>query len=193
MFQIECDDRQQQTARLKVIKSLESAPISISVQETNLCSAEQKEDQDVKPEGETNENSLVVLQSDTVKQIDSFKEEVVQEGIANENKKVAEKTDGLMNLTKHVLVTADYDVAPKIIERENIDLTSLSDCQADKTTVEPWEDREADSETETESEDSEDEFMADGERVRKTSRGFKQISNCKRFWKASLLTGQTAK
>ena len=131
----------------------------------------------------------MVLQSDSVKQIESFKEEVVQEGIANENKKVVEKTDGLMNLRKHVLVTADYDVAPKTIERENIDLTPLTDYQADQTTVEPWEDREADSETETETEDSEDEFMADGERVRKTSRGFKQISNCKRFWKASLLTG----
>lgn len=113
--------------------------------------------------------------------MDSFKEEVVQQAITNEKKKVVEKTDGLTNLTKHVLVTADYDVVPKTIDLENID------CQAEKTAVKPWEDSETDSDTETE--DSEDEFMADGERVRKTSRGFKQISNCKRFWKASLLTG----
>ena len=37
--------------------------------------------------------------------------------------------------------------------------------------------------------DSEDdnvvEFMPDGEIVRKKSRGFKQLNNCKRFWKAS--------
>ena len=177
MFQIECDDRQQQTARLKVINSLESASISTSVQETNLCPEEHEEDQDLKAEAETKEYS-------PVKQMDSFKEEVVQQAITNEKKKVVEKTDGLTNLTKHVLVTADYDVVPKTIDLENID------CQAEKTAVKPWEDSETDSDTETE--DSEDEFMADGERVRKTSRGFKQISNCKRFWKASLLTGQTA-
>ena len=106
----------------------------------------------------------------------------------NEKQKVAEKTDGLMNLTKHVLVTADYDVAPKTIDIENICLTPLSDSSEDKTSLEQWEDSE-DSETDSETSDSEDEFMADGERVRKTSRGFKQISNCKRFWKASLLTG----
>jgi len=39
--------------------------------------------------------------------------------------------------------------------------------------------------------DSEDdnvvEFMPDGEIVRKKSRGFKQLNNCKRFWKASLM------
>ena len=128
------------------------------------------------------------LQSETVKQIDSFKEEVVLVAIENEKKKVVEKTDGLMNLTRHDLVTADYNVAPKTIDMENISSTALSDCQSDKTTEESWEDSQ-DSETDSETSESEDEFMADGERVRKTSRGFKQISNCKRFWKASLLTG----
>ena len=113
---------------------------------------------------------------------------MVQEAIEAEKQKVVEKTDGLMNLTKHVLVAADYDVPPKTIDTENIRLTPLSDSSGDKTTLEPWGDSE-DSETDSETEDSEDEFMADGERVRKTSRGFKQISNCKRFWKASLLTG----
>ena len=128
------------------------------------------------------------LQSDSVKQLDSFKEEVVQEAMENEKQKVVEKTDGLMNLKKHVLVADDYDVAPKTIDIENICLTPLSDSSEDKTSLEQWEDSE-DSETDSETSDSEDEFMADGERVRKTSRGFKQISNCKRFWKASLLTG----
>ena len=36
-------------------------------------------------------------------------------------------------------------------------------------------------------EDSAVEYMPDGEIVRKKSRGFKQLSNCKRFWKASLM------
>ena len=29
--------------------------------------------------------------------------------------------------------------------------------------------------------------MPDGEVMRKKSRGFKQLNNCKRFWKASLM------
>ena len=37
-------------------------------------------------------------------------------------------------------------------------------------------------------EDNAVEYMPDGEIVRKKSRGFKQLSNCKRFWKASLMT-----
>jgi len=36
-------------------------------------------------------------------------------------------------------------------------------------------------------EDNVVEFMPDGEIVRKKSRGFKQLNNCKRFWKASLM------
>eukprot|EP00092_Neocalanus_flemingeri_P026012 GFUD01028193.1.p1 GENE.GFUD01028193.1~~GFUD01028193.1.p1 ORF type:complete len:307 (+),score=130.93 GFUD01028193.1:72-992(+) len=43
------------------------------------------------------------------------------------------------------------------------------------------------------SDDSSDEeaaeYMPDGELMRKTSRGFKQLNNCKRFWKASLAIG----
>merc|ERR1711879_555773 len=114
------------------------------------------------------------LQSEIGKQIDSFKEEVVQEAIESEKKKVVEKTDGLMSLTNHVLVTADYDVAQKTIDIENISLAPLSDCPSDQTTEEQesWEDSQ-DSDTDSETSESEDEFMADGERVRKTSRGFK--------------------
>ena len=155
------------------------------MQETQLC-PEQEEDQD---EPKAEEYSAAEPQSESVQPIDSFQEEVVQEAIAHEKNKVVEKTDGLTNRTKHPIVTTDYEVAPKTIDIENIDLTRLSDCPDDKTTVEPLEESEEDSETESETSESEDEFMADGERVRKTSRGFKQISNCKRFWKASLLTG----
>ena len=32
------------------------------------------------------------------------------------------------------------------------------------------------------------EYMPDGEIVRKASKGFTQLSNCKRFWKAAHLT-----
>ena len=36
-------------------------------------------------------------------------------------------------------------------------------------------------------EDTAIEYMPDGELVRKKSRGFKQLNNCKRFWKVSLM------
>ena len=47
------------------------------------------------------------------------------------------------------------------------------------------EDESSDDETE-----SEDEFMPDGEPVRKGSRGFKQLVNCKKFWMASQMVGK---
>ena len=99
----------------------------------------------------------------------------------------AHESEFILNHTNHILVIEDLEVAPKTLEIENISVTTLDDSVADREIeeVEEVEDPWTDSETS----ESEDEFMADGERVRKTSRGFKQISNCKRFWKASLLTG----
>ena len=44
-----------------------------------------------------------------------------------------------------------------------------------------------DSSDESSDEDTAVEYMPDGELVRKKSRGFKQLNNCKRFWKASLM------
>ena len=38
--------------------------------------------------------------------------------------------------------------------------------------------------------ESEEEFMPDGEPVRKSSRGFKQLVNCKKFWLASQMVGK---
>merc|ERR1711970_1673182 len=52
----------------------------------------------------------------------------------------------------------------------------------------PYEDLE-DSSDESSDEDTAIEYMPDGELVRKKSRGFKQLNNCKRFWKASLMVG----
>jgi len=46
-----------------------------------------------------------------------------------------------------------------------------------------------DSSDESSDEDTTVEYMPDGEIVRKKSRGFKQLTNCKRFWKASLNVG----
>ena len=38
--------------------------------------------------------------------------------------------------------------------------------------------------------ESEDEYMSDGELVRKNSRGFKQLVNCKKFWIALQIIGK---
>jgi len=46
-------------------------------------------------------------------------------------------------------------------------------------------DSETDSDDFTDSEDDTVEFMPDGEMVRKCKRGFKQLQNCKRFWKVT--------
>ena len=42
-------------------------------------------------------------------------------------------------------------------------------------------------------EESDEEFMPDGEVIRKNRRGFKQLNNCRRFWKASLIMGKRRK
>ena len=187
IFQIVCDSATQLSARLKPINSEEtsSASAALSVQGTQLC--EVGEDRDSQPVRTDLVEPELMDKAGVENQIDSFMEEVVQEAIVIEKNKVSEKTDGLMNHTNHILVIEDLEVAPKTLEIENISVTTLDDSVADRESVDVEE--VEDSWTDSETSESEDEFMADGERVRKTSRGFKQISNCKRFWKASLLTG----
>lgn len=78
-------------------------------------------------------------------------------------------------------------------ENEGDGITNTEDENAkDKTVIEDEGldvYRECDSETDsddfTDSEDDTVEFMPDGEMVRKCKRGFKQLQNCKRFWKAT--------
>ena len=89
------------------------------------------------------------------------------EALQNEAEKVSAKTDGLMG---HIKAEALIDNDADMIEYKTGD--SLDD-----------------SSDESSDEDSAVEFMPDGELVRKKSRGFKQLNNCKRFWKASLVVG----
>ena len=198
IFQIECDADQQQTARLKVIKSLETSPASASIQEIKHCHDEIEEDSEdpefcedpedrEDPEDVTNDapeyhEEEPTLDIDPINQIESFQEEVTHEAVVTEEIKVLEKTDGLTRIPDCPLVREQFQ-AEKTIQK-------TEEPPADGSEEERgWSDSETDSETS----ESEEEFMADGERVRKTSRGFKQISNCKRFWRASLLTGQTGR
>merc|ERR1712176_400563 len=100
---------------------------------------------------------------------------------------VKEKTDGL---TSHISSGNETnnsmtETKPKIkfnLEDEEVEVKVVIDEDDLEDTIRE-EATEDDSDYDSDTSESEDEFMPDGERVRKTSRGFKQISNCKRFWR----------
>ena len=123
-----------------------------------------------------------------------FKEEVRQEALENQAEIVKEKTDGLT--TSHISSCNETnnsmtETKPKIkfnLEDEEVEVKVVIDEDDLEDTIRE-EATEDDSDYDSDTSESEDEFMPDGERVRKTSRGFKQISNCKRFWRASMLMG----
>ena len=89
-----------------------------------------------------------------------WKQAVEEEALQNTVDKVSEKTDGLAGKIK--------DNEAKIGKMKDFDIIE-------------------DSSDESSDEDTAVEYMPDGELVRKKSRGFKQLNNCKRFWKASLM------
>ena len=123
--------------------------------------------------------------------IESFKEEVINEALKVEAEKVIEKTDGLTNHVSEDFVISNFEaVKGETIENIDTDLCKVASVVEDIPDItKEDDDDDEDSSDESDFTESEDEFMPDGERVRKTSRGFKQISNCKRFWKASMLMG----
>ena len=88
-----------------------------------------------------------------------WKQYVEDEALENEANKISEKTDGLTRQVR------DKDTKDDIMKPLDIDQSS----------------------DESSDEDTAVEYMPDGELVRKKSRGFKQLNNCKRFWKASLM------
>ena len=90
----------------------------------------------------------------------NFKTSVEEEAVKNEADKLFAKTDGL---TGHI--------------KENCESFTFDKASSDTE----------DSSDESSDEDTAVEYMPDGELVRKKSRGFKQLNNCKRFWKASLM------
>ena len=118
-----------------------------------------------------------------------FKEEVRREALENQAEIVKEKTDGLTN---HILSGNETmtemkpNIKTNLDEEEEVRVVIDEDDLEDTIREAATED---DSDYDSDTSESEDEFMPDGERVRKTSRGFKQISNCKRFWRASMLMG----
>ena len=123
--------------------------------------------------------------------LNTFKEDLIQEAMKSKTEEVIEKTDGLSShfqndiiidileipAQKNIMETDMTESIRKVIDE---DIPVISNLVQDGT---------SDNDDESDMSESEDEFMPDGERIRKTSRGFKQISNCKRFWRASMLTG----
>jgi len=93
-----------------------------------------------------------------------FKHSVETEALHHETEKVNAKTDGLSGKDEQKF-KADDDEMHKLDDYDNLDTSS----------------------DESSDEDTAVEYMPDGEIVRKKSRGFKQLNNCKRFWKASMM------
>ena len=89
-----------------------------------------------------------------------WKQSVEDEALQNAAIKISEKTDGLTGQAR------DKDAKEDMMKPIDI-IDESSDESSD--------------------EDTAVEYMPDGELVRKKSRGFKQLNNCKRFWKASLM------
>jgi len=148
-------------------------------------------DNDENDDAKDSVNRQITESPDVVTNIESFKEDVINEALKVESEKVIEKTDGLTNHVSEDFVLNNFEEV-KAQKNEGIDndlhkVVAVIDDLADVT--EEDNHVEVDESDENDFTESEDEFMPDVERVRKTSRGFKQISNCKRFWKASMLMG----
>ena len=118
-------------------------------------------------ENNTDNSDCDILQGLGIDQDDfkDFTHSLEEEALQHEADKVSEKTDGFTGKIKEEIC---IDNVGKMLS--NIAIDDVED-----------------SSDESSDEDTAVEYMPDGELVRKTSRGFKQLSNCKRFWKASLM------
>jgi len=87
-----------------------------------------------------------------------------EDSVSDKLDKGGSKNDNFTGNIMEEIIIDNNDKHPQLTLSD--DLEDSSDCSSD--------------------EDTAVEYMPDGELVRKKSRGFKQLSNCKRFWKASL-------
>ena len=112
-----------------------------------------------------NNQEIEDIKEESESSLESYKcsdDEGNQNNIPNEIKQ--EPYESVGTLKKEVII--DNDHKSHQLKDDSDDSSDLSSSDED-TTVE---------------------YMPDGEVMRKKSRGFKQLSNCKRFWKASLMT-----
>jgi len=73
----------------------------------------------------------------------------------------------------------------KEVVNDNDDLSKTRVDDETQVNDEEMSDSETDSSDFTDSEDDTVEYMSDGELMRKSKRGFRQLENCKRFWKVT--------
>ena len=112
-----------------------------------------------------------------------WKDSVPSESIKNESEKVLSKTDGLMGHVHQEVVIDNIDDV--VIVKDNECYAEDIIASTDDDIIEDSVDDSSDDDIE-----SEDEYMPDGELVRKNSRGFKQLVYCKKFWLASQMVGK---
>ena len=111
------------------------------------------------------------------------KDSVESEAIKNESEKVLAKTDGLMG---HINQEVVIDNLEDHVMTKTSDVYHISD---DNITYND-NDSTDDSTDDSSDDDTEEEYMPDGELVRKNTGGFKQLVNCKKFWEASQMLGK---
>ena len=127
------------------------------IEEAAASDDETEEENGVTEDTDNTDSEKSEIHEDVFK---DWKQAVEEEALQNAGDKVLEKTDGLSGRIK--------------------------DNEAKLGTIKDFDIIE-DSSDESSDEDKAVEYMPDGELVRKKSRGFKQLNNCKRFWKASLM------
>jgi len=130
----------------------------------NNTEADEEENEDDSSEEEDKQADSLDIEGINGDNFKDWKHSVEEGAQKNEAEKVLEKTDGLMGHLK---------------QEVNMDNDGLFDA------LQCGDDSE-DSSDESTDEDTAVEYMPDGELVRKKSRGFKQLTNCRRFWKASI-------
>ena len=123
--------------------------------------ADSVEDDSDNGEGNTDVDETESETSDSYDcEFKNWTQAVEEEALLNAANHMLEKTDGFNSQIKDIAMKVDNTKVFEIID---------------------------DSSDESSDEDMAVEYMPDGELVRKKSSGFKQLSNCKRFWKASLM------
>ena len=160
---------------------------SIIVPDIRFCEPEAPDNLDSPSSGCGSSNPSEIDEID-------FKEEVHREALKNQTEIIKEKTDGLMNHKSSSDDTKSISTEIKLNNSNNVEEEVVADAVVIEDDdlediIREKEAAEDDSDYDSDTSESEEEFMPDGERIRKTSRGFKQISNCKRFWRASMLMG----
>jgi hypothetical protein len=131
----------------------------------------ESENKIVDPKNETEINADTIENDNSNLDIETITEEKKNEGFLKNGKYSEERVEEISSKTNDFTGNLKEEI---ILDNDETPLQNKVDDSDDSSDL-------------SSDEDTADEYMPDGELVRKKSRGFKQLSNCKRFWKASLL------